>query len=233
MSLVEPRTGSPRHARPGSPAGPVTRTRRSAPAQATAPTPTPALTRAEGAGPAGLPTRPGCPQPARPPASAQAAIPMQVGPHPAPRWGMISPGEPPAGLGPWTPPLPAPAPPLSARATTWLGIVAVTLIIAAGTAIGVVIGASTAPDLTRSDGLYLGSVRDNSGLSRLDISDDDLVRTGRGVCAALDAQPSTSAVFGTMEQLGVTNGWTDDDVAAVVGSAIGAYCPWHLALVGT
>ena len=211
MSLVEPRTGSPRHARPGSPAGPVTRTRRSAPAQATAPTL----------------------QPTPQPASAQAAIPMQVGPHSAPRWGMISPGEPPAGLGPWTPPLPAPAPPLSARATTWLGIVAVTLVIAAGTAIGVVIGVSTAPELSRSDGLYLGSVRNNSGLSRLDISDDDLVRTGHGVCAALDAQPSTSAVFGTMEQLGVTNGWTDDDVAAVVGSAIGAYCPRHLALVGT
>jgi hypothetical protein len=158
--------------------------------------------------------------------------PAGAGPHRTALWGAISPGEAPAGLGPWVPPLPAGQPQLSARAVTWFGIIAVTLIIAVAAAVAVVIGAATAPQLSRSDGLYLGSVRENSGLSRLEIGDDELVATGRAVCIALDRHPSTSGVFGTMTQLGVRHGWNDSDVAAVVGSAIGAYCPRHIALVG-
>jgi Protein of unknown function (DUF732) len=140
--------------------------------------------------------------------------------------------EPPAGLGPWIPPLPAADPRLSPRATTWFGIVAVTLIIAAAAAIAVVIGAATAPVLSRSDGLYLGSVRDNSGLTSIEINDVDLMETGHEVCGLLDRRPSVSEVVALMQELGSSNGWNDEDVAAVVGSAIGAYCPRHMALVG-
>jgi Protein of unknown function (DUF732) len=140
--------------------------------------------------------------------------------------------EPPAGLGPWIPPLPEPDPRLSPRAATWFGIVAVTLIIACAAAIAVVIGAATAPSLSRSDGLYLDSVRDHSGLTSFEISDVDLMDTGHEVCGELDRRPSMSSVVTAMQQLGSSHGWNDDDVAAVVGSAIGAYCPRHMALVG-
>lgn len=171
------------------------------------------------------------------PGRPEPVVPHQIGPteiipiQAGPRWATITPGEPPAGLGPWVPPLPAAPPALSARAVTWFGVVAVTLIIAVAAAVAVMIGAATAPALTRTDGEYLGSVRDNSGLTRLEIGDDELVQTGRAVCVALDRQPSTSGVFGTMTQLALRHGWNDNDVAAVVGSAIGAYCPRHIVLV--
>ncbi len=149
---------------------------------------------------------------------------------PQARWAPTA--EPPAGLGPWVPPLPEPDPRLSPRATTWLGIVAVTLIIACAVAVAVVIGAATTAHVSRSDGMYLDSVRDNSGLTGIEISDVDLMDAGHEVCGVLDRRPSVSTVVTTMQQLGSSHGWTDDDAAAVVGSAIGAYCPQHMALVG-
>jgi hypothetical protein len=140
--------------------------------------------------------------------------------------------EPPAGLGPWVPPLPEPEPHLSPRALTWFGIVAVALMIGAAAAVAVVIGSASTPSLSRSDELFLGSVRQNSGLTGDEIGDQALVATGHGVCDALDERPAITSVLLTMRDLRVSRGWSDGDVAAVVGSAIGAYCPRHMALVG-
>ncbi len=154
----------------------------------------------------------------------------------APPWsgqqcGQLSYHEPPAGLGPWIPPLPTPEPPLSPHTLTWLGIAAGTVLIGAAAAIAVMIGVAAAPVRTGSDVLYLDSVRNNSALTTMDVSDADLIGTGHAVCTTLDARPSTSSVLDTMQELGASNHWADDDVAAVVGSAIGAYCPRHITLV--
>lgn len=141
--------------------------------------------------------------------------------------------EPPAGLGPWVPQLPDARPPLSPRALTWFGITAVVLLISAAAATVVVVGAAITPELPSLDDRYLGSVRDNSTLTGVDIDDSALVRTGHDVCDSLDQRPTMSNVLGTMHELGAAHGWRDDDVAAVVGSAIGAYCPRHIGVLGS
>ena len=141
------------------------------------------------------------------------------------------PDEPPAGLGPWVPPLPEPRPPLSPRALTWFGIAAVVLLISAAAATALLVAAAGTPQSPSVDTRYLGSVRGNSTLSGLDIDDDALVRTGHDVCRTVDQRPTVSNVLGTMHELGRTNGWNANDVAAVVGSAIGAYCPRHIAVL--
>lgn len=164
----------------------------------------------------------------------ESAVPAPAdGPFPG-RGACLCDGEPPAGLGPWVPPLPRPEPQLSARMLTWLGAVALVLIIAAAAAVAVVIGSATStadsPDL---DALYLGSVRDNSGLRAVDVSDAVLVDTGHSVCGTLDERPSMLGVVTEMRALARSFGWNDDDVAAVVGSAIGAYCPRHVGVVSS
>jgi hypothetical protein len=136
--------------------------------------------------------------------------------------------EPPAGLGPWVPPLPDARPPLSPRAITWFGIAAVVLLISAAAATVVMIEAAIATEPPALDARYLDSVRTHSTLTDLDIDDGALVRIGHAVCAGLDRHPGVATVLGTMHELGGTRGWSDDDVAAVVGSALGAYCPGHI-----
>ncbi len=143
------------------------------------------------------------------------------------------PYEPPAGLGPWVPPLPDARPPLSPRALTWFGVAAVALLIGVAATTVAVVGAAITPELPSLDDRYLGSVRDNSTLTGVDIDDSALVRTGHDVCASLDRRPTMSNVMGTMRELGTVHGWRDDDVAAVVGSAIGAYCPRHIGVLGS
>jgi hypothetical protein len=166
---------------------------------------------------------PGAPRHAR--SEIEMEIPIQGGP-------VLGHHGPPAGLGPWVPTLPEPEPQLSARALVWIGAVAVTLIIGLAAAVAVVIGSTAEPARTKADGLYLGSVRDNSSLTSTDVNDDILVRTGHAVCETLDRRPAVTTVLDTMRELGTSYGWGDGDVAAVVGSAIGAYCPRHMTLVG-
>ena len=133
------------------------------------------------------------------------------------------------GSQPWFPPLPEVRPALSSPARCWLAIAAVLAMIGTAAAAVAVVGAAlSVPPLPVPDGRYLGSVRANSTLTVADIDDDGLVREGRAVCATLDRRPSTATVLATMHELGEVNGWADDDVAAVVGSAIGAYCPRHI-----
>jgi Protein of unknown function (DUF732) len=141
-------------------------------------------------------------------------------------------GESPAGLGPWVPPLPPSRPALSARALTWLGIVAVLLLISAAAATAVLVAGAAGPPASPSlDARYLGSVRGNSTLTGVDIDDDRLVRAGHEICGIVDRRPTISTVLGMMQQIGRAQRWSDDDVAAVVGSAIGAYCPRYIAVL--
>jgi hypothetical protein len=154
-----------------------------------------------------------------------------------PRAATARPGPPtgqvvPAPRSPWTPPLPDARSPLSRRALTWLGIVALLLLISAAAATVVVTESALAHRLPSLDDRYLASVRDNSTLTGLDVDDEVLIRTGHGVCAALDRRPLLSTVLGAMAELGRTERWREDDVAAVIGSAIGAYCPRHIPVLG-
>ena len=88
-------------------------------------------------------------------------------------------------------------PQLSTRAVTGFGIIAVTLIIAVAAAVAVMIGAAaTRPSGPAADGLYLGSVRENSVAEPARDGDDELVETGRAVCVALDAPADVTACSG-------------------------------------
>lgn len=136
--------------------------------------------------------------------------------------------EPPAGLGPWVPALPAPEPILSRRVWAWIGTVAVALVL--GTTALVAVGVHG--KVTATETTYVASVRANSSLTAVDVTDGELVADGRAVCSTLDAHPSRSALIGAFATLTQTTGWSADDAAAVVGSAIGAFCPQHRALIG-
>jgi Protein of unknown function (DUF732) len=65
-------------------------------------------------------------------------------------------------------------------------------------------------------------------LTDADIDDDTLVRAGHEICGIVDRRPAISTVLGMMQQIGHAQRWSDNDVAAVVGSAIGAYCPRYI-----
>jgi hypothetical protein len=108
------------------------------------------------------------------------------------------------------------------------------LIIAAAAALAVMIGsARSTAGSSELDSLYLGSVRENSGLRAVDVSDAVLVDTGHSVCDAIDRLPSMQGVVTEMQALGRSSGWSGGDVAAVVGSAIGAYCPRYVGVVSS
>jgi hypothetical protein len=117
---------------------------------------------------------------------------------------------------------------------TRLGAVALVLLVAAAAAMAVAIGAArSTADSAGLDSLYLGSVRDNSGLLAVDVSDAVLVDAGHSVCDGIDRRPSMQGVVTEMHALGRSSGWSGEDVAAVVGSAIGAYCPRYVGVVST
>jgi hypothetical protein len=110
--------------------------------------------------------------------------------------------------------------------------VAVLLLISAAAATAVLVAdASRPPASTSLDARYLGSVRGNSTLTGADIDDDTLVRAGHEICGIVDRRPTVSTVLGMMQQIGHAKRWSDGDVAAVVGSAIGAYCPRYIAVL--
>lgn len=137
-----------------------------------------------------------------------------------------------AGPGPWVPPLPPSRPALSARALSCFGIVAVLLLISAAAATAVLVADAAGPSASPSlDARYLGSVRGNSTLTGADIDDDTLVRAGHEICGIVDRRPTISTVLGMMQLIGHAQRWSDSDVAAVVGSAIGAYCPRYIAVL--
>ena len=137
----------------------------------------------------------------------------------------------PIGPTSWFPPLPDARPPLSPRALTWFGVAALILLISAAATTVVMIDSAVPRQLPSLDDRYLGSVRANSTLTGGVVDDDTLIRTGHDVCAAVDRRPTLSTVLGAMTELSRTQRWREDDVAAVVGSAIGAYCPRHVPLL--
>ena len=63
----------------------------------------------------------------------------------------------------------------------------------------------------------------------LDVAEAMLALVARA--AAGQYRAPSERLAGAMRELAATNGWGDNDVAAVVGSAIGAYCPRHIDLV--
>jgi len=143
------------------------------------------------------------------------------------------PGEPPAGLGPWVPPLPTPERGLSRTAGACLAVLV--LAVVAVTAVVVSMGLRGMPVASGEsslDTVYVTSVRANSTLTTRDAGDADLVGEGHAVCDALDANPSLTGVNAVFGALTRTTGWSSSDAAAVVGSAIGAYCPQHRTLIG-
>jgi hypothetical protein len=153
-----------------------------------------------------------------------------------PRAALAHPGPPargpvPAQRTPSVPPLPDARSPLSPRVLTWFGIAALLLLVSTAAATVVMTDSALAHRLPSLDDRYLASVRDNSTLTGHDIDDDALVRTGHEVCATLDRRPTLSTVLTTMTELGRTQRWRGDDVAAVIGSAIGAYCPRHISIL--
>lgn len=235
MTVTDPRRRAPRHGRPEGPGtrtasvpgGPATAVsvpiQRTVPLRALSRPPVPPCSPAHPAHPA---------RAAHPARSTQAARPVQAA-RPAEPVRAHAPlaDEPPAGLGPWVPQLPEPERQLTPRVLTCFAVAGVVLLIGAAAAIALVLGAASAPLASDADALYLGSVRDNSGLTPTDVSDAVLVDTGHDVCGALEEQPSMLRVLSTMRSLGASHGWDDDDVAAVVGSAIGAYCPQFVPVV--
>ena len=75
-------------------------------------------------------------------------------------------------------------------------------------------------------------MRGNSTLTGADIDDDTLVRTGHEICGiARPAADDLDRAGHDAASSAARSGWSDDDVAAVVGSAIGAYCPRHIAVL--
>jgi hypothetical protein len=140
-------------------------------------------------------------------------------------------GSVPAPRAPRVPPLPDARSPLSSRALTWFGITALLLLISAAAATVVLTESALAHRLPSLDDRFLASVRDNSTLTGRDIDDDALVRAGHEVCVTLDRRPTLSTVLSTMAELERTQRWRGDDVAAVIGSAIGAYCPQHVPIL--
>jgi Protein of unknown function (DUF732) len=157
----------------------------------------------------------------------QAGVP---GPVSVPGLPFGFPGEPPAGLGPWVPPLPAPERGLSRAAGACLAVLV--LAVVAVTAVVVSTGMRSTVAASSLDTTYVTSVRDNSTITSRDASDADLVGEGHAVCDALDANPSRLGVTTVFGALTRATGWASSDAAAVVGSAIGAYCPQHRTLIG-
>lgn len=142
-------------------------------------------------------------------------------------------GEPPAGLGAWVPPLPAPQPGLSRRMGVLLTASVLGLVAATVTVIDMDVqqtAAQHAAAAPSAEAMYLNSVRANSTLSA--VSDTDLVSAGHAVCSTLDAHPTRLGLFGTLDRLTGSNGWSAGDAAAIVGSAVGALCPEHRSLLG-
>jgi hypothetical protein len=138
--------------------------------------------------------------------------------------------EPPAGLGPWVPPLPEPTAGLSRRTGTALVAAAVVMLLALA---GITAYAlHTAPTTSvAANALYLAAVRDHSTLTSADATDADLLGVGGEVCSALDDHPSRTGVIGALITLRTTTGWSRADSATVVASAVGAYCPAYADLL--
>jgi len=131
---------------------------------------------------------------------------------------------------PWRDEPSSPGLPRPYSVPAWAGIGAVLLMIATAAVLVVRVGLGS-PGPNSVDGHFLGSVHRHTQLAGLGTTDHELVRTGLAVCGTLDRAPSTFTVLASMYQLTMTNRWNNGDAAAVVGSAIGAYCPQHIALV--
>lgn len=71
-----------------------------------------------------------------------------------------------------------------------------------------------------ADSVYLSGL-DDAGVRYS--SERDAIRTGHTVCDSIAAQPSAATVL-TMYRTAIGNGFTDDQAAAIVGGAMGAYC---------
>lgn len=140
-------------------------------------------------------------------------------------------GEPPAGLGPWVPPLPGPQPGLSWKVGALLATAVIVLVAGTVTVVGTdVQQAATRQAVASVDSRYVDSVRANSTLTA--VSDTDLVTAGHTVCTTLDAHPTRLGLFGSLDTLTDANGWSAGDAAAIVGSAVGVFCPEHRPLLG-
>lgn len=123
------------------------------------------------------------------------------------------------------PPLPVPQPGLSRTTGSMLAGFVIALVIGTSIVVGLEVRAST----TSPESTYLASIRAHATLTG--VSEVDLVRAGQAVCSAVAARPTRVGLIGAFIRLGASTGWSSNDAAAIVGSAVEAFCPQYGSLL--